>query len=284
MTRRSASPRCAPLLVGIMLAAQDAAAAATLQQRTIDAWATYVAATEAGIERELASPHGFLAADFTTGPDELQRRLAGGRIDVQRVSTARPDGTPIEIPNATVQHWRAMVLLPGVALDPLLDVLQHPPERGPFQEDVLALKVLRRRPDTLDLFIRLSRSRIVTVMYDTEHHVEYHRYGATRASSRSVATKIVEIDPEHWAAGRAVPAGEDHGYLWRLNSYWRYQQVAGGVIVEMESVTLSRNVPSVVRFIVEPLVDRIARESIERTLTSFRDLNLALLKRASGAA
>ena len=56
-----------------------------------------------------------------------------------------------------------MVLLPGVALGPLLDVLQHPPEHGPFQEDVLALKVLRRQPDVLDLFIRIRRSRIVTV-------------------------------------------------------------------------------------------------------------------------
>lgn len=281
---RPRSSRVAALLVGIVVVAQGAAAAATLQQRTIEAWTTYVAATEARIERELASPDRFLAADGTTRPDELQRRLGDGRITLARISTTRPDGTPIEIPDATLQHWRAMVLLPGVALGPLLDVLQHPPEHEPFQEDMLALKVLRRQPDTVDLFIRLSRSRIVTVTYDTEHHVEYRRYGATRASSRSVATRIVEIETDGTPGRRAVPAAEDHGYLWRLNSYWRYQQVASGVVVEMESLTISRSVPSVVRFIVEPMVDRIARESIERTLASFRDVNLALLKRPPAAA
>jgi len=35
--------------------------------------------------------------------------------------------------------------------------------------------------------------------------------------------------------------GDDRGFLWRLNAYWRYEQVAGGVIAECESITLSRD-------------------------------------------
>ncbi len=41
-------------------------------------------------------------------------------------------------------------------------------------------------------------------------------------------------------AKREKPEGKDRGFLWRLNSYWRYQQVDGGVLVECESLTLSR--------------------------------------------
>src|SRR5207249_2586675 len=108
---------------------------------------------------------------------------------------------------------------------PLLEQLQHPPERGPFQADVLALRVLEREPDRLKLFIRMTRTKIVTVTYNTEHRLDYHRYGLTRASSRSIATRIAEVDGAETANEREKPQGEDSGFLWRLNSYWRYEQL-----------------------------------------------------------
>ena len=55
-----------------------------------------------------------------------------------------------------------------------------------------------------------------------------------------------------------------------MNSYWRYEQVAGGVVVELESLTLSRSIPLGLGAIVEPIIDRIARESIDRTLENLR--------------
>src|SRR5262249_43743736 len=100
---------------------------------------------------------------------------------------------------------------------------------------------------------------------------------ATRASSRSVATRIAEVDRAGTSAERELGPGDDHGYLWRMNSYWRYEQMDGGVMVEMESLTLSRDIPSALRFLAGPIVDRIARESIERTLRGFRDTTLARL-------
>lgn len=55
-----------------------------------------------------------------------------------------------------------------------------------------------------------------------------------------------------------------------LNSYWRYEAVNGGVAVELESLTLSRGIPSVFRPIVAPIVRSIARESMCRTLDNVR--------------
>jgi hypothetical protein len=56
-----------------------------------------------------------------------------------------------------------------------------------------------------------------------------------------------------------------------LNSYWRYEQTDGGVIVECESISLSRSIPSLLEFMVRPIIDRVARESMERTLSSLRE-------------
>ena len=115
---------------------------------------------------------------------------------------------------------------------------------------------------------KVRRRSVVTVHYNTEHQVEYRRHGTGRASSRSVATRIAELEDVGSAAEREKPIGRDRGFLWRLNAYWRYQEVAGGVIVECESVTLSRGIPAVVRWMVRPIINRTARSVLSETLGS----------------
>jgi len=229
-----------------------------------------VSATEARIARELTSSRGFFITDFL--PDAASTRICvlNGQIAIGEMTTADRTGNTIDVPDGVISHWRGSVFLPGVALDTLLEQLQHPSERGPHQEDVLALRVLERQPHALRLFIRMRRTKIVTVTYDTEHRLDYRRHGRTRASSRSVATRIVELDAAGTANEREKPQGENRGFLWRLNSYWRYEQIGGGVIVELESLTLSRSIPMGLGAIVKPIIDRIARESIDRTLENIR--------------
>ena len=68
---------------------------------------------------------------------------------------------------------------------------------------------------------------------------------------------------------REKPAGSDLGLLWRLNAYWWYEEVPGGVLVECESLSLSRGIPLLLKPFASGTVDRIARESMARTLTTF---------------
>ena len=119
--------------------------------------------------------------------------------------------------------------------------------------------------------MRLERDAgIITATYNTEHAVEYTRVSPERASSRSISTKIAEIAGAGTPQEREKPPGEDHGFLWRLNAYWRFEQSGNGVLIECESVSLSRSVPLVVRPVVGPIANRIARESLARTLRSLR--------------
>jgi hypothetical protein len=61
------------------------------------------------------------------------------------------------------------------------------------------------------------------VTYNTEHSVEYRRLGGRRATSRAVATRIAELADAGTPAEREKGPGQDHGFLWRLNAYWRYE-------------------------------------------------------------
>ena len=118
--------------------------------------------------------------------------------------------------------------------------------------------------------MKLRRSKVITVTYNTEHDVRYRRLGQRAASARSVATRIAQLDDAGTPQEHELKPGSDGGYLWRLNAYWRYEAVPGGVLIECESVSLSRAVPYVLRPFATGLVEGLARESLERTLVGLR--------------
>jgi hypothetical protein len=245
--------------------------AADLHPDTLKAWHASVERAERRIAEELSSSKGFLALDFQDPLRAARERKAvlSGEIPTKQVPTDL-NGESIRVPDGMIHHWRGSVLIPNVTLNFVLSRIKNPTAEDTRQEDVLDSRVLERTPDRLKLYLKLQRSKIVTVMYNTEHLVQYKWDGADRASSRSIATKIAEIERLSGNLEKEKPEGHDRGFLWKMNSYWRYQQVEGGVIVELESMTLSRSIPSFLQPIARPIIDSIARESMERTLQSTR--------------
>lgn len=242
--------------------------AAELTSETVAAWERYVARVESRLSRETQDAARFLATDFA-GRDQavnLRSKVRRGEIVVDNVA-----GSTLDVGAGTISHWRGYVFVPAVTIAELLDgaALRG---RGakPGQEDVLDLRVLGRDGNSLRLFLKLQRKAIVTVAFNTEHLISYVRYGPERAASRSVSTRIAELRDAGTPEEREKPVGQDRGFMWRLHSYWRYQAVPGGVIVELESITLSRDIPWPLRAVAGPIIDRIARESMTRTLASLR--------------
>ena len=219
------------LIALVMSVPIDAAAAP--DRATLTAWKAYEAETETRLERTRVSPARDVAIPVVA------------------------DGISVDIPGGTISHWRGSAFIPGITLDRLLHGLQYPGTPPP-QEDVVSSHVIARSGDSLRVAIRLVRRAVVTISYDTEHEMVFHRWTPAMATARSVATSIEEV------------GGDDHGFLWRLNSYWRYEEHNGGVLVELESLTLSRTIPWLLRPVAAPLVRRVARESMERTLTALR--------------
>jgi hypothetical protein len=67
-----------------------------------------------------------------------------------------------------------------------------------------------------------------------------------------------------------MPPGHDHGFLWRLDSYWRFQERDGGVYVECEAISLSRSVPPGLGWFVNPIIRNLLRQSLTQTLGCLR--------------
>jgi hypothetical protein len=238
--------------------------AGELKPETRAAWDEYVRQTERRIQAEIDA-----TAPLTESGDEPGRKaLLEGAVVVARVNQEGTSKTAI--PNGLIHHWKGRVFVPGIRLDRLLAELQTTRVHA-AQPDVLSARILRRDKDGLLLFLKLTRSQIVTATYNTEHAVTFRRLDATRAFSSSVATRIAELAQVGTPQEHERPAGTDRGFLRRLNAYWRYETVAGGVVVECESLSLSRSVPFAVRGIVQPLVGRVASDAMRTTLRSLRD-------------
>ena len=260
------------MLIVSASSAQAASEEATLQAKTKADFAKYVAAVEARRARDIANHEVFLDIERLP-PAQLKLTMAAlkrGEVIVTRGGERDASGREISIDGGQVNHWRGTVFVPKVKLDALLKVLQEPQSDKHKQEDVLTSRVVSRDGDSQKVFLRLRRTKFVTVVYDTEYDVDYKRLAPDRALSNSISTKVVEIENAGTPRERALPEGNDSGYMWRLNSYWRYKQFEDGVLVEIESLTLSRNLPAIIGPLIRPIVTSTARESMTRTLASVR--------------
>jgi hypothetical protein len=257
------------VLVIAVVASSSMAHAAELSPAAIAAWDAYVKTVEARRQREVPESGRFLAADFKSDPASLRHTLRRGVTVIEQIDEGADSAAAS---GSTIHHWRGLILVRGVSLRHILDALRNPQQHGYKPPDVLKWRLLERRGDWERVFLRIQRQEIVTAVFNTQHDVQFTWHSATSASSRSVATRIAEVEDADAPDAGEKPPGRDRGFLWRMNSYWRYQETADGVLVELESVTLSRSVPTLLKPLAGPIISRVARESVERTLGSIRDL------------
>jgi hypothetical protein len=255
--------------LGPVLPATDVASA-DLRPPTVQGWDDYVRAVQARVEAELQTTTPFLVLERLPQAEQQKASasLASGAVFITKLPGPMLRGPAPEIPDGLVHHWLGVVRIPGVRLDDVLAFVQRYDDSPRYYNDVIASKLVQRNGNDFEVFLKLKRQKIVTVVYNTTHRVGYRRLDATHAASRSVATRIAELADAGQPTEREKPVGHDSGYLWRLNSYWRFVETGGGVTVECESLTLSRDIPLVLRLFVGGIVEGVARESVEQTLAS----------------
>lgn len=184
---------------------------------------------------------------------EGQRTMSQDRCGAD----AEPQGDATKVDGGTIYRWSGCTIIKGTTVPALVGALVSAGTPPP-QDDVLESRVLGRSGERLRVYLKLQRRALVSVSYDTEHEVTFDRASDTLASSRSVSTVIKQI------------GGGDRGFLWKLNSYWIYQQVGPDVRVSLVSLSLSRDVPLLVRPMAGPIIASVARESVLRTLAAVK--------------
>jgi hypothetical protein len=263
MMSRSARFALASLIV--LVSAADIRAA-ELRQATVDGFNRYVAAYEA--ERK-TGPFLWIDGDSAGQRQALQVARGGGLV-MERI-VVRGGGRDIDIPDGVVHHWLGTVFVPGATVDKALALLQAYDRHADIYKPAIARsRLLSRDGDTFRFFLRFYAKKVITVVLNSEHEARFTRDDATRASSRIVSTRIAEVEDPDTPQEREKPVGNDGGYLWRLNSYWRVVERDGGVYVQCETLSLTRSIPVGLKWIVGPFVTSVPRELLSFTLVTSR--------------
>lgn len=263
-------------VLGCSVAASSAQAAepepARLKPDTIAAFDHYLKPTEARNDAELKRGTNLLWVDGLPNEQrtEAYAALNRGEVEMKKLETLG-GGRPIPCPGGMIHHWVGVVFIPGAKLDDVLGMLEDYDHHFIyFGPDVERSKIESRDGEHFRVFLRFRRHKVITVVLNTVHDIEYFHDGPGRAHSRSSAVRIAEVENAGQPSEREKPPGDDGGFLWRMETWWRFEEGDGGVYVQSEVVSLTRDIPVLLSWMIKPFVTSVPRETLTATLEATR--------------
>jgi hypothetical protein len=251
--------------------------AADLQQQTIDAFDRYVKLSQPQLDLNLDGHGDFLWFERlpTDRRSAAEAQLKEGKVFIERLQT-EDAGKPIPCPGGMIHNWIGTVFIPGATLAQTLALVQdYDHQQEIYRPDVVRSKILKHEGSDYLVNLRFYKKKVVTSVEDTDHQVHYSVIDATHAWSRSYTTRIQQVDNAGKPDESLRPVGHDDGYLWRMNTYWRFEQKDGGTYVECQTISLTRDIPTGLGWLIGPYVNSVPRESLTFTLATTRQAVLS---------
>jgi hypothetical protein len=199
--------------------AKAAVITTTLQPQAVAAWDRYI-------------------AEFERTPPP-SRPLLKVKGDKPQLDDLNVDG---DVADGFIHHWIGAETIPNATVAGVEKVLEGYDRYAQiYAPDCKLAEAKKIAPHRYD--VRLITVRIEPIglhfAFDMRSRVEYrHEQGDALIESRSYL--IRESDSGHAPYTDLMPEGNDHGILWRLNSYWRLRQVGTSVYTECQAISLSR--------------------------------------------
>ncbi len=237
-----------------------------VRPETLEAFNRHIHAREGAIDRERVRGRNFLWLDDS---EDRRKRVRSGAVVIEPLHGRGL----IDVKGGLVHDWMGAAFIEGATLAGAIGAVQdYDRHQQYFKPEVVNSRLLWRNGNQFGIFLRLVKKKVLTVTLNTEHKVTYFPIDASKIHSRSYSTRISEVEDAGTASESELAPGQDHGFLWRLNSYWRFQERDGGVYVECEAISLTRGIPTGFGWLISPIVRDLPRESLETTLAGTRNM------------
>ncbi|HTM89638.1 MAG TPA: hypothetical protein VL155_15650 [Terriglobales bacterium] len=246
------------------MALAESAKTVQLQPPTLEAFDAYIRQAETAMEETLAGRRPFLWSDLDSA---RAQQVRGGKIVAQFWSGR----APAKVPDGLIHDWIAAAFIPHSTLEDILAVIQnYDSHKNIYKPDVVDSKLINRRANHFQIYLRLLKKKVFTVVLDTDHDVRYRALEPARWICRSYTTRIAEVENAGSPDERILPPDTGHGFLWRIYSYWRFLARDRGVVVECRAISLTRGVPFGLGWAIEPIIQKLPKESLINTLEATR--------------
>ena len=249
-----------------------------LKPETLGAFEAYIGHAEAEMQPALSGSGLFLWSDAAPKRSEEVRQ---GKI----LAEIWLGKGPVKVPGGLIHDWIGAAFAPGAAIREAVALLQdYDNHKNVYKPEVIRSKVIGRQGNDFQVYLRLLKKKIITVVIDTDHSVHYEALSPTRWTCRSYSTRICEVEDAGKPNEKVLPADAGFGFLWRLDSYWRFEERDGGVFLECRAISLTRDIPKGLAWIIDPIVGKLPKESLVNTLKATRQGLAARPTPASPAA
>jgi len=246
-------------VLGVTIA--SALHAAQLKPETLNAWNQYVQSADAAMQTRLRPGNPFLWIDQE--PDR-RRQVRAGEILVTSVGERNPKA----VPSGLIHHWMGAAFLPNAKLDDVFGVVRdYAHYKDYYNPSVIESRTIRQAPEA-DRFstLLMNKALFLSVAIENECESSYAQAGPGRWYSVGTTVRVQEIEDYGRLSEHKLPSGQGSGYIWRLHTIARYEEADGGVYVEIEAMALSRDIPTAVRWMVDPIVRNVSKGAMATSL------------------
>ena len=243
-----------------------------VNSQTQEAFARYARLVQSRNEAELKRGNDPLWID---GLPRQQRTEAYASLKRSEVMLKKleilDNGKPVLCPGGLIHHWTGVIFIPATKLEEVLSVLEDYEHHSVYYTpDVERSKIESRDGDHFRVFLRFRRHKVITVVLNTEHEVRYFHDGPGKAHSRSSAVRIAEVENAGKSDEGEKTPGDDGGFLWGMETWWRMEEGDGGVYLQSEVASLTRDIPTGLGWMIGAFVTGIPKETLTFTLEATR--------------
>jgi hypothetical protein len=228
----------------------------------LSAFSSYTHSVESRLGQQHKIPNSFLALPFSDAQGS-DTRLRNGELIVEKLTPS----TGSKLSGSLLHHWRGTAFAPGATaadFERLMRDFKSYPQH--FSPQVIQARTLSQNGDRVEARMRVRQHHVITVVMDTTYDVQFGQLDAQHGYSISKSTRIAEIESPGSNTEHVLNAGQEHGFLYQLNTYWSYEERDGGLYMQIESISLTRSIPTGLGWVIRPYIESIPRESLEFTL------------------
>jgi hypothetical protein len=254
------------LLLFALLAMPLLAQTDILRPQTLAAWNAHVAAANARLQYDAQQKNSFLLIDHDPG---LRARLRDGAI----ASTPVGSNGRTAVPHGLITDWVGDIFVPNTTVsDVVAQLNDYDRYREYFNPTVVDARLLSHAGDdyTFSMVLR-QKVLFVTPVLEGDYASQTTKVDDARWYTVSHTTRLQDVENYGGPRQRKLPPDHGHGYIWRIHNITRFEEGDGGVYIEIEAMTLSRDVPVGLHWLIEPVVRQLPRNSLEATLQQTRD-------------
>jgi hypothetical protein len=235
-----------------------------LDPRTLELFNAYTQQAQTEMVQTLHRTRPFL---WSQQLPERAQNVARGQVVAQFWSGRGP----VKVPSGLIHDWIAAAFIPNSSIQEVFAVLQdYDNHKNVYKPEVIDSKLISRHNNDFQIYLRLLKKKIIAVVLDTDHEVHYRPAGPTRWLCLSYTTRIAEVENAGSENERVLQPDSGYGFLWRLYSYWRFEERDAGVVIECRAISLTRDVPFGLGWAIEPIIQKLPKESLINTLQATR--------------